>query len=258
MTVINLLGARRARRLTVGARSGRKAAFAGLAGLFGAAMVAASAMLPMPALPTAAAQPCPDAEVVFARGTGEPPGVGSVGQSLLDALRWQMIGKSVGVYGINYPASNDFGGGPAFARTVVDGIRDASNRIQFMAANCPNTKLVLGGYSQGGVVAGFVTSAVVPQGVSADSVPAPLTPEVADHVAAVTLFGTPSGEFMHKYGAPAVVIGPMFAEKTIELCAPGDPVCSGVPDIGPNLAHVMYPVNGMVGEAANFAAARLR
>jgi cutinase len=30
-------------------------------------------------LPTATADPCPDVEVVFARGTTEPPGVGGVG-----------------------------------------------------------------------------------------------------------------------------------------------------------------------------------
>ena len=30
---------------------------------------------------------CPDVEVVFARGTFEPPGVGATGQAFVDALR---------------------------------------------------------------------------------------------------------------------------------------------------------------------------
>ncbi len=194
---------------------------------------------------------------MFARGTGEPPGVGGVGQAFVDSLRAQAVGKSVGVYPVNYPASSDFAAGREFAKTVVDGIRDASSHIEAMSAGCPNTKIVLGGYSQGAVVAGFVTSAVVPEGVAAESVPAPLPPEVADHVAAVALFGTPSRQFMNKYGAPAVVIGPTFAAKTIELCAPGDTICSGAANLGPNVAHVLYPVNGMVTDAAAFAASRL-
>ena len=37
-----------------------------------------------------AAAPCPDIEVVFARGTTEPPGVGGVGQAFVDSLRSQV------------------------------------------------------------------------------------------------------------------------------------------------------------------------
>lgn len=229
----------------------------GSASFMGAAMLIAVATLLNAPAQSASAQPCPEVEVVFARGTGEPPGVGGVGQAFVDSLRWQLFGKSVGVYAVNYPASNDFAGGPAFTRTVVDGVRDAAARVEFMAAACPNTRIVLGGYSQGAVVAGFATSAITPEGVPAEWVPPPLPPEAADHVAAVALFGTPSGQFMHKYGAPDVVIGPLFAAKTIELCAPGDLVCTNAPDLGPNDAHLRYPFNGMVGEAATYAATRL-
>jgi cutinase len=230
---------------------------AGSAGFLGAAMLVAATTLLTAPVPSASAQPCPEVEVVFARGTGELPGVGNVGQAFVDSLRWQLFGRSVGVYAVNYPASSDFAGGPEFTRTVVDGVRDAAARVEFMAAACPDTKIVLGGYSQGAVVAGFATSAAVPEGLPAEAIPPPLPPETANHVAAVALFGTPAGQFMHKYGAPDVVIGPLFAAKTIELCAPGDLVCSAAPDLGPNDAHLRYPVNGMVGEAATFAATRL-
>ena len=44
-----------------------------LAGAVGAAaMFTASALLSLP-IPAASADPCPDVEVVFARGSGEPP-----------------------------------------------------------------------------------------------------------------------------------------------------------------------------------------
>jgi cutinase len=195
--------------------------------------------------------------VVFARGTAEPPGVGGVGQVFVDALRSEAGGKSVEVYPVNYVASADFAGGIQFAATVVDGIRDAAAHVQATAANCPKTRIVLGGFSQGAVVAGFVTSAVVPEGVPAALVPAPMPPEVADHVAAVTLFGKPSDQFMRDVGAPPVAIGPLYAAKTIDLCAADDTICNGAPPGAPNIAHALYPVNGMVNQAATFAVGRL-
>jgi hypothetical protein len=108
-------------------------------------------------------------------------------------------------------------------------------------------------------VAGFVTAAVVPDGVPAEyasSLPKPMPPEVADHVAAVALIGTPSEAFLREQGAPPIVIGPRYAAKTIELCATGDTICDGAPGGGPTIAHVMYAMNGMVNEAAAFAASR--
>ncbi|MGB8506137.1 cutinase family protein, partial [Mycobacterium sp.] len=156
--------------------------------------------------------------------------------------------------------SSDFGSGIEFARTVVDGIRDAGAHVQSTAANCPNTRIVLGGYSQGAAVAGFVTSAAIPAEVPAEFVsyiPQPMPPEVADHVAAVVLLGKPSEEWMRQYGAPPVVIGPLYAPKTIELCSPDDTICNGTPGGQPSIAHALYAVNGMTNEAAAFAASRL-
>ena len=228
-----------------------------IARLLGAVAVTTWAVMLGAAIPSASAQPCPDVEVVFARGTSEPPGVGGVGQAFVDSLRAQAGDRSVGVYAVNYAASSDFANNIEFARTVVDGIRDEAVHVQSMAANCPNTKMVLGGYSQGAAVTGFVTSAVVPQGVPAEFVPAPMPPEVADHVAAVALLGKPSAEFLRPYRAPPIVIGPPYVAKTIEVCAPGDTICSGAADGGPTIAHALYPVNGMVNEAAAFAASRL-
>ncbi len=208
-------------------------------------------------VPSASADPCPDVEVIFARGTGEPPGVGGVGQAFVDDVRAQAAGKSVSVYPVNYAASGDFENRSAFAQTVIDGVRDAGARVQSTAANCPDTRVVLGGYSQGAAVAGFVTSAEVPPGVPDAAVPQPLPPEVADHVAAVALFGKPSDAWTGRYGAPAITVGSLYAAKTTELCAQGDSICDGTPGGNPSFAHALYPVNGMVGEAATFTVGRL-
>ena len=217
-----------------------------------AATVATAALLGAPP-PSAAADPCPDVEVVFARGSGEPPGVGSVGGPFIDALRGQIGARSLGVYPVNYDASTDFSN-PNFPVTVIDGIRDAGTHLESMAANCPKTREVLGGYSQGAAVAGFVTSAAVPPGVPASMVPPPMPPDIANHVAAVTLFGTPSGPWLQKYGAPVIVIGPLYQPKTLELCAPGDGICGNGNDA---FAHATYALNGMTGQAANYAAGHL-
>src|SRR5690242_2774685 len=100
----------------------------------GAAVVMTAWALPLANLPAAGADPCPDVEVVFARGTTEPPGPGGIGQTFIDPLRSQLGGRTVGVYAVNYPASRDF------ERSTPAGAQDASAHIQATAANCPNTR----------------------------------------------------------------------------------------------------------------------
>lgn len=227
-----------------------------------AALFAAGSTVAGMSSPAASAQPapCADVEVVFARGTGEAPGVGGVGQSFVDALRAQAGPRTVNVYAVNYPAADNFGQRLDFARTVIDGIRDAGTHIQSTAAACPDTDIVLGGFSQGAIVAAFTTSASIPDAVPADYrsfIPQPLAPEVADHVAAVTLFGLPSQAFLDTYDAPAPVVGPAYEAKTIRLCADGDTICNGAPGGQPSIAHALYGVNGMTQQAAAFAVQRL-
>lgn len=225
-----------------------------------AAMVICASALLAPGVAEVSAQPCPDVEVVFARGTGEPPGVGGIGQAFVDALHAKVGARTYEVYPVNYAASSDFSGGVDFARTVVDGIRDAATHIENTAANCPNTRMVLGGFSQGAALAGYTTSAEIPKEVPAEYlafIPRPMPASVANHVAAVVLFGTPSAEFLQPNGAPPVRIGPLYASKTLQLCADGDTICNGAPAGGPPFAHASYGVNGMTEQGADYAAAHL-
>jgi cutinase len=215
-----------------------------------AAAVAVAALLAPQATGTAgAADPsCPDVELVFARGTFEAPGVGATGQAFVDALHAQLPGKTVDVYGVNYPASLDF-------QTAEDGIADASNKIQAIAASCPSTKIVLGGYSQGAAVAGYTTADAVPAGITLPAgITGPMPPATASHVAAVVLFGTPSEWFLGlvDHSAPPITIGNLYTAKTLELCAPADPVC--YPGGLDRAAHSAYKTNGMADQAAAFVA----
>ncbi|MET0703556.1 MAG: cutinase family protein, partial [Mycobacterium sp.] len=54
-------------------------------------------------MPRASAADCPDVELVFARGTDEPPGIGRVGKALLDAMSPLIKGKSIRSYAVQYP-----------------------------------------------------------------------------------------------------------------------------------------------------------
>lgn len=216
-----------------------------IASMLGAAFVVGTAV--MGPVPIAQAASCPDVEIVFARGTNEPPGIGGTGEAFVNDVRSKVGRKSVGVYGVQYPASYDF-------PTAVDGINDAAAHIQATAANCPKTKMVLGGFSQGAAVIGFVTSNAVPAGATDYNGNGPMAPEVANHVAAVTLFGKPSAGVMGLIGQPAVTIGPLYSGKTLDSCVPGDPVCS---DGGDSAMHNQYVSDGLVDQAAAYAASRV-
>ncbi|RWA23396.1 cutinase family protein [Mycolicibacterium brumae] len=202
--------------------------------------------------PEPAVEPgCPQTEVIFARGTDQAPGPGDVGQLFINAFQARTAGIASDVYSVNYPASQQYS-------LAIDGVVDARNRLLDMANRCPDTQLVLGGFSQGAAVIGYLTADKVPPGVTLpDGVDGPLPNAIADHVAAVVLFGKPDKDFLTSFagGAPEIIIGEPFKAKTLELCAPGDFVCS---DGGDLFAHTTYPFNGMIDQAADFAVPRVR
>lgn len=164
---------------------------------------------------------CSDVEVIFARGTSEAPGLGRVGQAFVNALSNKIGNRSLGVYAVDYPADYDF-------LAAANGANDASAHIQLTASTCPNTKIVLGGYSQGAAVMDIVTSVPFP----AIGFNNPLPPEAAEHVLGVAVFGNPTT----KVGLP-LTSSPNFGYRAIDLCNTNDPVCSGGDDVA---AHRSY------------------
>jgi len=195
-------------------------------------LTATALPLTLTTAPSAVAAPCPDVEIVFARGTTEPPGVGGIGQAFVESLRSRLGERSVGVYAVNYPASRNFGSSTPAGRD------DLSGHVQSMAATCPNTRMVLGGYSQGAAVVDLATAA--------------MPPAVADNVAAAAIFGGPRSSFADSLSpGPLPGVGPLYAAKTVEMCVPNDPICfEGGRDWG---AHGAYVRTGMVDQAASFA-----
>ena len=120
-----------------------------------------------------------------------------------------------------------------------------------MAASCPNTKLVLGGYSLGAAAADVVVAMNQPGFGYAD----PLPPNMDQHVAAVALFGNATQRVVGDVPGPS----PAFAGKIIDLCAAGDPICTGgVHDLHWS-SHLQpsYISSGLVDQAASFVAGKL-
>jgi cutinase len=198
-------------------------------GLAAAAALAAALVIAPAATPfftatliPAASAACPDAEVVFARGRQEPPGVGAVGDALVASLR-SKVGVSVGVYGVNWPAD----------LSAASGASDIRAHVQSMATNCPNTRMVLGGYSLGATAADLAIRA--------------MPPDMNQHIAAVALFGN---------GARRLGPAPAFAGKTIDQCADGDPIC-GRGLNWPSHLQPSYLGSGLVEQAASFIAGKL-
>lgn len=191
----------------------------------------------------ATAANCPPVEVVFARGRLESPGTGVLGNAFINALRSKAGGTDIGVYPVKYPAD-----------TEVDvGANDMSQHIQYMVNNCPNTRLVLGGYSLGAAV----TDVVLAVPVSAFGFRSPLPQGTDQHVAAVALFGNGS-----QWAGPITNFNPIYNDRTIELCHGADPICNPA---DPNTWRSNWPQHlanayieaGMADQAADFVASRI-
>jgi cutinase len=160
---------------------------------------------------------------MFARGRIEPPGVGAVGDVLVNSLR-SKTAKSIGVYGVNYPADVDAG----------SGANDISAHARSMADSCPGTRLVIGGYSLGATAADLAARTRLPG-------------SVAQNVAAIVLFGNATNRL-----GPA----PRFAGRTIDQCADGDPIC-GRGFTWDSHLQPSYIGSGLVDQAADFVAGRI-
>jgi cutinase len=211
-------------------------------GLGAAALFIAAALNATPsAAPVASADDCADAEVVFARGTDEPKGMGQVGNAFADALREQAVGMNIATYAVNYDAGKlQLGSG--------DGAKDAISHIKSTVASCPNTKIVLGGYSQGANVVNIVAGNPIVGIAWGDSLPSSL----ADDVAAIATFGNVANRAGTKLPSQTA----LFSGKAIDLCNPADPICHA----GPGNAwsgHTKGYVPAYTTQAAEFAASKL-
>jgi len=213
------------------------------AGLIAAGLVLAPALMPTgpSPIPTASAA-CPDAELVFARGRQEPAGAGALGNAFIGALR-SKVNRNVGMYAVQYPADTE----------VATGANDMSAHVQQTINNCPNTRVVLGGYSLGAAVTDVVMAAPGPMLGFTN----PLPPGSDQHIAAVALFGNGT-----KWVGPIANFNPAYSDRTIDLCHGSDPICNPADphtwqDNWSQHMAAGYIQDGELNQAADFVAGKL-
>jgi cutinase len=232
----------RVERNSIGHRIRRGLVTATAATLVAAGLLIGPSILPGGnAIPSASAA-CPQVEVIFARGRLESPGVGVLGNAFVSALR-KKVNKNIGVYAVRYSVDNE----------IDVGANDMSAHIQNMANTCPDTRLVLGGYSLGAAV----TDVVLALPFAFFGFDNPLPADMEQKIAAVALFGNGSA-----WAGPITNLSPLYSERTIELCHGADPICNPA---DPNTweenwvdhAAKAYIDAGMVNQAADFVAGRL-
>ncbi|GKZ34965.1 hypothetical protein AbraIFM66950_005404 [Aspergillus brasiliensis] len=159
---------------------------------------------------------CKKLTFIFARGTTEIGNMGTVVGPEVATQLASLTGNEVTVQGVNYPAdwegnvSLGSSGGPTMASYVKEALQQ-----------CPNTKVVLGGYSQGSMVVHYAANQLS-----------------ADQLAGAVLFGDP----LKMEG-----VGKLSSSKVKEFCASGDPVCENGVNV---MAHLTYGSDAQ--EAAQF------
>jgi cutinase len=204
----------------------------------GLAVVAGAGLLAVPSL-AGAAETCSDVDVVVARGTSEPGRLGViVGDPVFAALRRALGGSTLSSHAVDYPASLAPGSAQQGNRELVD-------HVTAQAAACPNQRFILVGYSQGANVVdnslGVSSQGAAVGGRIVATIPAAVEPRIG----AVLLFGNPIRALGRRVGGDLL-------DRTLDVCATGDPVCGG----GFNTAaHLSY--GRTASAAASFAAGEL-
>jgi cutinase len=140
-------------------------------------------------------------------------------------------------YAVNYAAAWD-------QTSAGPGATDMSTHIAQLAAQCPDTKFAVGGYSQGASVTDIALGIRTTLGTG-QAIPADLAPRVI----AVVAFGNPLGLSGRTIATASATYGP----KSLEFCNRGDQVCGGT-GTGPGYGHLSYPTDGSVPAAASFIA----
>ncbi|KAJ9154818.1 Acetylxylan esterase [Pleurostoma richardsiae] len=185
---------------------------------------------------------CPPIHVLAARETTAPPGFGSA-QALVDLIL--KVFPRATAQAIDYPAA----GGANYSESVSLGIVAVLSQMQLVSARCPDTILVMHGYSQGAQIMDDAFCGG-PDGSSLPETPPSLvSPSISAKVAAIIFMGDPR----HVVGLPYNVgnatepgfaarpVGfqcPAFSSRIQSYCDSPDPFCAKGDDAA---THQGYP-----------------
>ncbi|KAH0421261.1 acetyl xylanesterase [Colletotrichum camelliae] len=175
--------------------------------------------------------------MIVARASTERPGTGIIGE-VATKVQAQIPGSDITP--VDYPAQLN-----PYQPSQKAGVDAMTNLVQDYAKQCPQTKMVLMGYSQGAHVTADVLCGTSESGFAATPAQAA---DVTDKISAVVLMGDPShvvgqpfntgtsqkdGVFPRQDNAACGAV----ASKMTSFCDTGDPFC----DSGANLqVHLGY------------------
>jgi hypothetical protein len=203
---------------------------------------------------TAHADPiCPDVHWMGAAGSGERTGAdltanAGMGRVVYDSYRdfsqlVQRDGRTITAEAVEYPAvavppDGDIMGWSGFIGSVDTGMAALDSQYASFVARCPNTKVVLAGYSQGAMVvhrslAGLAESPNLgPVLLVADGYRMPENTTVKMGTV-TTVPGAGMGvaqDWPILSHAPNELLPVSVGSRTIDVCDLGDPVCDYDPD----------------------------
>ncbi len=199
--------------------------------------------------------PCPDVLFVGLRGSGQNPGMGPQMSEVYERLVAALDPPRdvlVAYHALDYPAEGTLTGGASqYSESIAHGVAALPEAVEMLASQCPETRIVLGGYSQGAHVIAVADHGFL-EAWNIDAVVLLANPVFApdDPTEKVGGFNPDKGGIIRQ----AWLDGPI-AERTLQLCLSGDPVCQ--------FGSVAFWVhsNGYTGEVldpiARFAADRL-
>lgn len=133
-----------------------------------------------------------------------------MGRPFTSSLAADLAGRSVSTYAVDYAANTS-------QTSAGPGSVDLVNHVTSVAASCPGTVFVLGGYSQGATV---VDNAIGIRTTSSGS-GAVLPAALASRVKAIVVFGNPLGLQRQTIETASTTHGP----KAKSYCNTGDPLC---------------------------------
>ncbi|KAK2057448.1 cutinase [Colletotrichum caudatum] len=176
--------------------------------------------------------------IIVCRASTEQPGTGVIGAIATDIQR-QIPGSDIEA--VDYPAELN-----PYNPSQEAGVKAMTKLVQDYAANCPDSKMVLMGYSQGAHVTADVMCGTSERSFTATQ---PQSAEVASKVAAILLMGDPSHVTGQPYNQGTSQNNGLFprakpagcnavANKMISICNTGDPFCDGGRSLQVHLSYV--------------------
>lgn len=218
-----------------------------------AVAVAATTLVGLAGGTAAAAPVCGDFHWIGAAGSGQRDGAGLTANGGMGDVVYQSYqqlstelaasGRTITAEAVQYPAApvplgGGLGGWMDFMDSVEDGTDAAAEQFEAFTAKCPQTKVVLAGYSQGAMVIHrnlhdlaedpHVAAALLV--ADGDRLPADTTINMGSTAVLPTVGKGVAQEHSFLASTDTSPLPPAIGARTVSVCDVGDPVCDFVDD----------------------------